>query len=456
MLNIGAGSHKLKGFINVDIEPNADVVVDVTKGLPFENSTVDGIFSEHFIEHLSLDEACFFLRECRRVLKPGGVVRLATPDLEEIINFYNSAGPESGSAVEKWLHPDWSNNGYEWVQTRAEMLNLALREWGHKWLFDAEELIRISKICGFNSIERKEYQKSSYECFSKLEYRESSKLILELKKDIRKPFDGEPLVSICIPAYKQEYFKQCLDSVLLQTYSNIEIVISDDSNDQAIERIAARTLADRPYRLVKNLNKGGDNNYLNALAHAQGSYIKFLNDDDLLAPDCVEILVQFAEQNPYATLITSSRLQFEQPGNLFKSSVAFDLLVDCDSEIDSQLIMKKILTDRLNYVGEPNCVLFRKDDVKEIYPDILSLGGQKSVDGTPGDVVMWLNLLSKGNLIYVTKCLSYLRVHNNQIQAASNYNYNGVMAWGRLVNQAVRLGMNRLSDFNSATINKIC
>lgn len=63
--------------------PNAlNLRCDVTQGLPFQNNEVDGVYSEHFIEHLSQTDGIGFLRECRRILKPGGTIRIATPDLE--------------------------------------------------------------------------------------------------------------------------------------------------------------------------------------------------------------------------------------------------------------------------------------------------------------------------------------------------------------------------------------
>ncbi|GLW61713.1 hypothetical protein Hthe01_20620 [Hydrogenophilus thermoluteolus] len=85
-LNITYGlSNKLPGFININSEPSADVQWDVTQGLPFKDSSIDGIYSERFVEHLSQQQIFAFLRECRRVLRPGGVLRLA-----EIIRQYVS------------------------------------------------------------------------------------------------------------------------------------------------------------------------------------------------------------------------------------------------------------------------------------------------------------------------------------------------------------------------------
>lgn len=446
-LNIGAGSKNIQGFINIDIEPGADIIADVTKGLPFEDNSVDGIYSEHFIEHLSQDEGLFFFRECRRIMRPGSIIRIATPDLDSIVDFFNKGGVNSSANISDWLHSDWKKFGYEWISSRAEMLNIAVREWGHKWMYNEEEMIRLGEMCGLKFKKRCEFGESSNLSMRNLEYRDSSSLIIEFEKPHRKSFGGNPLVSICVPAYKPDFFKEALDSVINQTYENLEILISDDSPNSCIEEISKPYFFDKRVKFFKNPIHGGDNNYINALSHATGDYIKFFNDDDILVPNCVEYLVRAAEENPHATLITSTRKQFKTLGEFFPQSGPFMPILSEDSEIDSQIVMSSILENRLNFIGEPNCTIFRRQDILDIKPSLLTIGGQQGVMGTPGDVVMWLNLLSKGNLIYLVDCLSYLRVHSQQIQNSTDYNSKGIAAWGRMIQQARRLGMHKKSDY---------
>jgi len=446
-LNIGAGSKKIQGFINVDIEPGSDVMADVTKGLPFEDGSVDGIYSEHFIEHLSQAEGCFFFRECRRILRPGSIMRIATPDLDAIVDFFNKGGVNSSANVSDWLHSDWTTFGYEWISNRAEMLNTAVREWGHKWMYNEEEMIRLGEMCGLKFKTRCEFGESSNPWLKNLEYRDSSSLIIEFEKPYRKSFGGYPIVSVCIPAYKPVFFKEALDSVINQTYEHLEILISDDAPNADIEEIAKNYSFDKRIKFFKNPVHGGDENYINALSHATGDYIKFFNDDDILVPTCVETLVRAAEENPHATLITSTRKQFQTLGEFFPQSGPFMPILSESSEIDCQIVMSSILENRLNFIGEPNCTIFRREDILDIKPSLLTIGGQQGVMGTPGDVVMWLNLLSKGNMIYLVDCLSYLRVHPQQIQNSADYNSKGIAAWERMIQQAKRLGMHKKSVY---------
>ena len=449
LLNFGAGAHKLDGFINVDIESGADVQADVTKGLPFESNSIDGIYSEHFIEHINQGDGCFFFRECRRILRPGATMRVATPDLDEMIESYAKAGAHSASNREEWLHPDWNRFGYEWVANRCEMLNTAMREWEHQWVYNEEEMVRLAQFCGLEYSGRYNRGESRIPWFKGLEHRDGSTLILEFKKPLRSAFGGAPLVSVCVPAYKPTFFRQAMDSIVSQTYSNLEIIVSDDSVADEIYSITKEYLKDSRVRYTKNPVKGGDENYMHALSHATGQYAKFVNDDDILHPECIQKLVIAAEQHPEATLIASVRKQFVGDLQFLAPDGGFRPISNVDVRMDGQYVCNQLLKHKINFVGEPNGVLFRREDAQKITPDLLKMGGQASVMGTPGDVVMWLNLLSMGDLVYLAEPLSYLRVHENQIQKMVNYDQIGRSAWNRMIQQANRLGLHKVSSFDS-------
>ena len=78
-LNFGAGSNHLDGWENHDID------VDITKPLPYQNNTVSFIMNEHVLEHVTQQQGVIFLKECFRILKPGGVLRIATPSISRIL-----------------------------------------------------------------------------------------------------------------------------------------------------------------------------------------------------------------------------------------------------------------------------------------------------------------------------------------------------------------------------------
>jgi predicted SAM-dependent methyltransferase len=93
ILNLGGGGNCMDGCLTVDIDARADAYVDLTKPLPFATNSVDAIFCEEVIEHISKDAGSRLLSECYRVLKSGGPIRLTTPDLDYFsLNVLNGDG----------------------------------------------------------------------------------------------------------------------------------------------------------------------------------------------------------------------------------------------------------------------------------------------------------------------------------------------------------------------------
>lgn len=90
LLNLGCGSRYDQRWTNVDFKPKGTGVIghDLKKGMPFGDSIFDAVYHSHLLEHFSRDYAPVFLKECHRVLKPGGSIRVVVPDLEHIIREY--------------------------------------------------------------------------------------------------------------------------------------------------------------------------------------------------------------------------------------------------------------------------------------------------------------------------------------------------------------------------------
>jgi SAM-dependent methyltransferase len=78
-VNFGCGTNKIPGWNNHDKD------VDITKRLPYADNSVSFIFAEHCIEHVSYYEAVNFLKECVRILKPGGMIRISVPSIENLV-----------------------------------------------------------------------------------------------------------------------------------------------------------------------------------------------------------------------------------------------------------------------------------------------------------------------------------------------------------------------------------
>lgn len=90
LLNLGCGSHFHKDWVNVDFSSTAEGVIahNLREGIPFADNEFDVVYHSHVLEHFSKAKAPNFLNECHRVLKPGGIIRIAIPDLEQIAKLY--------------------------------------------------------------------------------------------------------------------------------------------------------------------------------------------------------------------------------------------------------------------------------------------------------------------------------------------------------------------------------
>lgn len=90
LVNIGCGRVWHKDWVNLDHQPTAPEVTafDLRKRLPFEDSSADAVYASHILEHLDFREGKRVLRECHRVLKPGGILRIVVPDLEDLCRYY--------------------------------------------------------------------------------------------------------------------------------------------------------------------------------------------------------------------------------------------------------------------------------------------------------------------------------------------------------------------------------
>lgn len=110
LLNIGCGKRYRDGWVNIDLNPaSKDVIAwDVSKGLPFENEYFDVVYHSHLLEHFSMEEAPLFLKECHRVLKHGGIIRVVTPNLEKICRLYLEALEKASTGDKEWrLNHEW-------------------------------------------------------------------------------------------------------------------------------------------------------------------------------------------------------------------------------------------------------------------------------------------------------------------------------------------------------------
>ena len=151
-LQIATSNNLLPGWLNTDISLNhrAVVYLDATKCFPFADDTFDYIMAEHMIEHIEYEAGQTMLQECYRVLKPGGRVRVSTPNLRVLLALHSR---EKTDAQRHYV--DWAIGRFmPGVQVCKDVfvINNFFRAWGHRFLYDEETLRQALYASGFRDI----------------------------------------------------------------------------------------------------------------------------------------------------------------------------------------------------------------------------------------------------------------------------------------------------------------
>jgi predicted SAM-dependent methyltransferase len=164
-LHLGAGGTSLDGWLNTDLIAG-DAYLDLGRRLPFPDASFAYAFGEHVLEHLSESQGRRLLEGLFRVVRPGGVVRMTTPDLRKIIALYEDSNPEISRAD----YAEFLERLTQHEQRRpAQLLNTYLRSWGHRFVYDEEELTAKLEEAGFSDVRRCEPGESTHAALRGLE-----------------------------------------------------------------------------------------------------------------------------------------------------------------------------------------------------------------------------------------------------------------------------------------------
>lgn len=156
LVNLGSGSNLIVEMLNADRSPHADVFVDITERLPFPSGSLDGILCEEVIEHLDYLAAIGLRDEILRVLKPGGIIRISTPDLSYLLRMAVSAvAPERMVRAEAETFLGGVPLGPATLRLGA--INSFFYHHGHRCLYNLDGLVELFQAGGFEV-----YRISSY------------------------------------------------------------------------------------------------------------------------------------------------------------------------------------------------------------------------------------------------------------------------------------------------------
>lgn len=236
-----------------------------------------------------------------------------------------------------------------------------------------------------------------------------------------------PLISICIPTYNgAAYLQEALDSVLAQTYKNIEVIVSDDASQdptlQLVEQFKEKV--DFPVRICKHTPAGIGANWNHCVQKAKGKYIKFLFQDDVLKPTCIEKMVALALQHKNVGLVYCKREIIAQEDNKFTKNwinkfknlhTHWEALKVNTGVLSGKDYLKdvKLLDAPQNKIGEPPAVLLHKNVFKKV-------GYFNTQLKQALDIEYWYRLLPYFDIAFIDEPLVKFRLHSQQ---ASQVNF---------------------------------
>ena len=157
-LHIGCGGSLMPGWLNSDIFPDTAMVayLDASQTFPIADNTFDYVYSEHVFEHLTFQQQLNYLKESLRILKPGGKLRIATPDFNFLVRL---AGSNRSELEDRYLN--WNSKAFlqpvlqELINLKTPevyVINNYFKDWGHQLIHNPLSLSNLLEHAGFVNI----------------------------------------------------------------------------------------------------------------------------------------------------------------------------------------------------------------------------------------------------------------------------------------------------------------
>lgn len=218
-------------------------------------------------------------------------------------------------------------------------------------------------------------------------------------------------VSICIPTYNRvNLIKKIIESVLSQTFTDFELIITDDASTDSTKKIV-ESIEDQRIRYIRHAsNLGMAKNWNSGLSQARGEYIKVLMDDDALYPECLEQQVKVLDADSSVGVVCCDYNTINGAGNVIQSktfnSESFRIFSHSTKEAGHDFIAQYLLGKRR--VGLPSSILFRRSVQKKV-------GAFDENIGCPADIDLWIRIASISNFYYLDKKLLAMRYHEGNL-----------------------------------------
>ncbi|MBO0679009.1 methyltransferase domain-containing protein [Mycolicibacterium sp. S2-37] len=166
------GGHKPRdGWLVTNVNATTRLHLDATKRWPFDDHSVEYIFSDNVIEHLTLQAGRKMLEEAHRCMQTGGTIRIVTPDLRAHIDMYLGGG----SALDTAVSNHYKAIGLD-VEHPIDLVRIPIASFGHHegYLYDFETLRAELHRAGFGHVNRCELGKSAHSALAGIDVRETA------------------------------------------------------------------------------------------------------------------------------------------------------------------------------------------------------------------------------------------------------------------------------------------
>jgi glycosyltransferase involved in cell wall biosynthesis len=224
---------------------------------------------------------------------------------------------------------------------------------------------------------------------------------------------AQPLVSVCMSAYNHEiYIAQAIDSVLAQSYPNIEIVIVDDASSDRSSEIIRQYVQRCPQKIKAiflSVNEGPCLAGNRAYAAARGDFIAFLGTDDRMLPQRIAEQVRFLLKNPDHVGVFSNIAVIDAVGKRVSTPNEMELLFN--QRVSN--FRRHLLSG--NFLNAPSALLRRHD--------LLAVGGSSPLLRFVQDYDLWGKLLQRGELCKIDEVLTEYRVHGKNLSLSGSPSY---------------------------------
>ncbi|MCQ9424901.1 glycosyltransferase [Pseudomonas sp. LJDD11] len=232
--------------------------------------------------------------------------------------------------------------------------------------------------------------------------------------------NSTPLVSIVIPAFDPLYFGAALQSALDQSYSPLEIVISDDCPTQEICKIVESLTVPEGVRLryLRNQQRlGFPRNLVHAVAQAEGEFIKVLCDDDRMFADCIRLQAQVLCEHLDVNLVLCQRVLIDANDYALPSRLINSQIHNFDTIFKGGDMLALLHSSPTNILGNFSSALMRTADVQAILEALTQEGVEFCA---LLDFALFICLLRRGEMAMLRSVLSAERIHSGRLSKQSS------------------------------------